>query len=99
MKKTLAALMAAVMLCSTGVSAGGTGEVYFSCSTDGEKKIALTFDDGPSNHTEKILDILTEYDVKATFFLIGDEIREDRNQIPKKFWKFWIPMVSEPLFL
>jgi len=72
MKKTLAALMAAVMLCSTGVSAGGTGEVYFSCSTDGEKKIALTFDDGPHPvYTKEILEILDSYGIRATFFVIG----------------------------
>ena len=37
------------------------------------KRVYLTFDDGPSNHTEKILDILNEYDVKATFFVNGKE--------------------------
>ncbi len=35
------------------------------------KKVYLTFDDGPSPNTEKILDILDEYDVKATFFVTG----------------------------
>lgn len=35
--------------------------------------VYLTFDDGPSDNTEKILDILDEYNVKATFFVIGDE--------------------------
>ena len=36
------------------------------------KKIAITFDDGPHPvHTEKILDILKKYNVKATFFIIG----------------------------
>lgn len=35
------------------------------------KKVYLTFDDGPSRNTEKILDILAEYNVKATFFVIG----------------------------
>lgn len=35
------------------------------------KKVYLTFDDGPSKNTEQILDILKEYDVKATFFVIG----------------------------
>lgn len=33
----------------------------------------LTFDDGPSINTIKILDILDEYQVKATFFVIGNE--------------------------
>ena len=34
-------------------------------------KVYLTFDDGPSKYTEEILDILDDYDVKATFFEIG----------------------------
>lgn len=33
----------------------------------------LTFDDGPSINTIKILNILDEYQVKATFFVIGNE--------------------------
>lgn len=37
-----------------------------------EMKIALTFDDGPSErYTEEILEILDEYGIKATFFVIG----------------------------
>lgn len=39
-----------------------------------EQKVAfLTFDDGPSKNTEKILDILKEENAKATFFVIGNE--------------------------
>lgn len=38
--------------------------------TDGKKQIYLTFDDGPSIYTDRILDILKKYDVKATFFVI-----------------------------
>ena len=33
--------------------------------------IYLTFDDGPSEHTLRLLDILDKYDVKATFFVVG----------------------------
>lgn len=42
-------------------------------------KVYLTFDDGPSENTEAILDILAEYDVKATFFVVGkeDEISQE----------------------
>jgi len=44
-------------------------------AVDKEKKIAyLTFDDGPSDNTYRVLDILQEYDATATFFLIGSEI-------------------------
>ena len=34
-------------------------------------KIYLTFDDGPSAYTAKLLDILKKYNVKATFFVTG----------------------------
>ena len=33
--------------------------------------IYLTFDDGPSIYTNKLLDVLKKYDVKATFFLVN----------------------------
>ena len=51
----------------------------------GDKVIYLTFDDGPGEYTEKLLDILDQYDVKVTFFvtaqfenyldMIGEEYR------------------------
>ena len=41
-----------------------------------EKVIALTFDDGPWPHTtEQVLDILKQYDIKATFFWIGKNVK------------------------
>lgn len=40
---------------------------------DAEKKVYLTFDDGPSKNTEKILDILKKYKIQATFFVVGKE--------------------------
>lgn len=45
---------------------------------EGIHKVCLTFDDGPSPYTGKILDILAEYDVKATFFVVGKEEQEYR---------------------
>ncbi len=36
-----------------------------------EKVVYLTFDDGPSQNTKKILDVLNQYNVKATFFVTG----------------------------
>lgn len=38
---------------------------------DDHKLIALTFDDGPSQYTQRYLDILAQYGVKATFFNLG----------------------------
>ena len=46
---------------------------------DTQKLVALTFDDGPTNITEKILDILEEKKVLATFFLIGQNIVPERK--------------------
>lgn len=40
------------------------------------RNVYLTFDDGPSIYTGEILDILKEYDVKATFFVTGKEGQE-----------------------
>lgn len=38
----------------------------------------LTFDDGPSEkNTAKVLDILKEHDVKATFFVVGENVRRN----------------------
>jgi len=36
--------------------------------------VALTFDDGPSGDTERILDVLNNYGVSATFFMVGRQI-------------------------
>ena len=38
---------------------------------EGKKIMYLTFDDGPSANTQKILDILDQYNAKATFFVTG----------------------------
>jgi len=39
-----------------------------------DKVIALTYDDGPGAHTSRLLDILRENQVKATFFMIGRQV-------------------------
>ncbi|RAP75923.1 polysaccharide deacetylase family protein [Paenibacillus montanisoli] len=41
----------------------------------GDKVVALTFDDGPSGNVEPILQLLSKYDAKATFFVIGSELK------------------------
>ncbi len=43
---------------------------------DNIRKVYLTFDDGPSSNTSRILDILADYNVKATFFVVGKEEEE-----------------------
>lgn len=41
-----------------------------------EHKVYLTFDGGPDENTNEILDILAKYNVKATFFVIGNKSDE-----------------------
>lgn len=41
-----------------------------------EKKIALTFDDGPSEFTLQVLELLKKYNVRAAFFCIGKNIEK-----------------------
>ena len=52
--------------------------------TNTKKMVALTFDDGPSETTLEVLDILEKYEVKATFFLIGELITEKTIPIMKR---------------
>jgi peptidoglycan/xylan/chitin deacetylase (PgdA/CDA1 family) len=48
-----------------------------------EKKIAITFDDGPNEMTIPVLNVLKKYNAKATFFCIGKNI-ETHSDILKK---------------
>lgn len=43
--------------------------------------VALTFDDGPSVYTNRLLDILKENEVKATFFVLGKSAKVQRNTL------------------
>lgn len=50
-------------------------QVYRRVETD-SMKIALTFDDGPHpKQTKRILQILSQYDVRATFFMVGINVQ------------------------
>ena len=72
-RKLLIVFACAVLVLSVTVirDAKDTGSVYVS-GEESKKRIALTFDDGPHpKYTTEILDILDQYDVKATFFVIG----------------------------
>lgn len=52
-------------------------ETEITTNTTPEKMtVYLTFDDGPSRQTLKVLDILEQYGINATFFIISDNISE-----------------------
>lgn len=48
-----------------------------------EKVIALTFDDGPSKYTDKIIEYLYENDCKATFFILGNKVNNYSDVLNK----------------
>ncbi len=73
------------------------GYSSYTVNTNGEKVIALTFDDGPwPTTTSEILDILKENGAHATFFQIGNQIAnmpdiekrivEEGNQVGTHTW-------------
>lgn len=52
----------------------------------GEKRVFLTFDDGPSSLiTPLILDVLKEEEVKATFFLLGTSVKNNPDLVKREF--------------
>lgn len=50
---------------------------------DNRIPVALTFDDGPGKYTDRLLDILEDNDVKATFFVLGTGI-ENYGEVVKR---------------
>jgi peptidoglycan/xylan/chitin deacetylase (PgdA/CDA1 family) len=57
--------------------AAGHAKVTFSqCNVDGQY-VAITFDDGPhAQNTPRLLDMLKQRNIKATFFVVGECVRE-----------------------
>ncbi len=47
-------------------------------------QVALTFDDGPSNHTAKLLDFLKENDIRVTFFLVGNRMESFSSTVQRE---------------
>ena len=61
-----------LLTCSVIAVSAAPKIVFRHASTGGGKRIALTFDDGPHpRYTPEILDILAEFGVEATFFVVG----------------------------
>ena len=51
------------------------GRIRWRLRGGGEKRCALTFDDGPTADTARVLDILKREGVPATFFVLADNVR------------------------
>lgn len=99
-KKEILTAMGAFLIAATALSIGGVTVSkavtaateprdipIYSVETD-EKKVAISFDAAWGNEqTPELLDILDRYDVKATFFLVGqwvDNFPESVKEIAKK---------------
>ncbi|WP_051412234.1 polysaccharide deacetylase family protein [Halonatronum saccharophilum] len=72
-------------------------QTFFLSKETEEKLIALTFDDGPEHiNTPQMLDILKEREIKATFFLLGENVElfpeiaqrmvEEGHQVANHSW-------------
>ena len=67
-------LILLVLLRLLTLSPSAEVKVYRSVATS-KKQIALTFDDGPHpTLTPRILEILAQYDIPATFFMVGQNV-------------------------
>ena len=90
MKKTMLLLLVFTLTAAAGSEAlaqpavTGKGREYYEERGDivwevptSNKVIALTFDDGPDQKsTTEILDLLRQYGVKATFFVVGNRVQK-----------------------
>lgn len=76
----LAAAVAAALVAAGYQSMAPTGQWFgnaFHGTRRGSKQIALTFDDGPNDpDTFHLLEVLAKHNVRATFFLIGQFVRQ-----------------------
>ena len=45
------------------------------------KQVALTFDDGPSPYTKRLLNYLNEHDIRVTFFLVANRIPNYKEEV------------------
>lgn len=48
-----------------------------------KKTVAITFDDGPSKYTNQILELLKENNANATFFVLGNKVKDYSDTIRK----------------
>ena len=71
-RTVIGVVAAGAVLLIGGLTGHVTRADNLSCAV--VKCVALTFDDGPSPYTDRLLQILKDDDAKATFFLIGNKV-------------------------
>lgn len=78
MKKKISFLLAVIMLMSLLPMS--------ALAANGDKLIAVTFDDGPSKYTSTLLDGLKKRDAKCTFFIVGQNVSSYSSTV-KRMWE------------
>ncbi len=77
----LLGVLAALVWASADIGSG----VYLKAlcrAESADKVVTLTFDDGPdADSTPRVLDLLKRYDVRATFFVVGEQARQNPELI------------------
>ncbi|MGW6914154.1 polysaccharide deacetylase family protein [Kitasatospora sp. NPDC054939] len=58
-----------------GPPTGGVATDVVRSTASGGRSVALTFDDGPGGATGAVLDLLAQYGARATFCLVGQQVR------------------------
>ncbi|HZJ57711.1 MAG TPA: polysaccharide deacetylase family protein [Clostridia bacterium] len=62
------------------IDAVPAAKIIRNSSNDELKQVAITFDDGPDDYfTPQVLDILKEYDIRSTFFILGSVAQNNRD--------------------
>jgi peptidoglycan/xylan/chitin deacetylase (PgdA/CDA1 family) len=82
--QVLAAALLGTVIVAGGQPAGAApaaaeAEAEVRPAVAARKTVALTFDDGPSRYTPQVLDILARYHVKATFCVLGQNVKAYRK--------------------
>ncbi|MFJ2112582.1 MULTISPECIES: polysaccharide deacetylase family protein [unclassified Streptomyces] len=77
---TTTTLLAATVSATTASAA--TPRAAIDCRKT--KCVALTFDDGPSSHTTRLLTTLKKYDAKATFYVVGQNVANNPSLVRKE---------------
>ena len=81
MKKLFCLLMALLCLVSAALSEEKTEQKAERVIDPTKPMIALTFDDGPSEYTQRILDTLEKYGCHATFCMVGNRMGQNAEAV------------------
>lgn len=68
-----------------GTTSGKSGVEVVSKEENSGNTVYLTFDDGPSRNTGKLINILEEKGIRATFFVVGENMTESGLECLKEY--------------